>query len=239
MTPLDNLLSSIEACTECELMAENKTAGIPYVPILSKPNAKVVFIGRDPSPRTASIVGVRGGTSVFINTIFKMVDKAGTSEDKIYITDLCKCHWRTSVGTPLPQTEYRQTSLDKEVANTCLAKWLVREIEILTPTLIVAFGEELYQILRPMIVEPVMPPEKLSASKDKSILDGEKWLVTKGLFEIKIGTESCPLAVLRHPGNSSRLPKQSEQDKRRFFHERAASLVIDLIKQTEDIHINA
>ena len=42
-------------------MEENRLNQIPYVPILSKPRAKFIFIGRDPSPRTAKIVGKRGG----------------------------------------------------------------------------------------------------------------------------------------------------------------------------------
>ena len=38
---------------------------------LSKPANGVVFIGRDPNPDTAQIVGVRGGRSVFKNEIFQ------------------------------------------------------------------------------------------------------------------------------------------------------------------------
>jgi uracil-DNA glycosylase len=111
-----------------------------------KPNAKFVFIGRDPSPNTAKCVGLRGRKSVFINEIFNLVNKAEVPEDYIYITDLCKCHWRTSRGMPWPGTNKRSTKLPADVAEKCLQQWLIKEIEILGPKVIISFGEELYQL---------------------------------------------------------------------------------------------
>ena len=188
-----------------------------------------MFIGRDPSPNTAKVVGVRGGRSVFINEIFSMCDDADVPEDLLYITDLCKCHWRTSVGTPYPGTEDRSTKLDRGVAQTCLNEWLVREIEALSPTLIVAFGEELYQLLRPAISTPDKAPAKLSAKKDKSRMDGEKWYVENGCMALSLGSRNWPLAVLRHPGNSSRLPKPSAGDRRMTYHQQATERTIRLL----------
>jgi len=210
-------------------MAENESKQVPYIPILPKPAAKFVFIGRDPSPNTAQIVGVRGGRSVFINEIFRICDKAGLTEDYFYITDLCKCHWRTSVGTPYPGTESRSTKLDKSVATTCFNTWLVRELEILSPKLVVAFGEELYQLLRPVITTPEKPPAKLSKSRDKSQLDAEKWYVENGAMEMMLGGKKWPLAVLRHPGNSSRLPRVAEGDRRMEFHQLATERTIEYL----------
>jgi len=70
METLKELLDSVQHCNACGLMDENASIGVPFVPILPKPNAKFIFIGRDPSPRTAKIVGLRGGKSAFINEIF-------------------------------------------------------------------------------------------------------------------------------------------------------------------------
>lgn len=211
-------------------MQENKAAGVPYVPILPKPKARVMFVGRDPSPRTASIVGIRGGKSVFINEIFGFVDSAKISDDDIYITDLCKCHWRTSVGKPLPMTKDRSSELDISIAQTCLKKWLVREIEMVKPQLIIAFGEELYQILRPYIKLPKPAPEMLSVSKDKSIPDAEVWFVDNGPMTLEIKGQVSRFAFLRHPGNSVKVLVSTDKDKRRQYYEASAERVIQLLK---------
>ena len=210
-------------------MAENESKQIPYIPILPKPNAKFVFVGRDPSPNTAKIVGIHGGKSVFINEIFRLCDEAKIPDEEIYITDLCKCHWRTSVGTPSPGTEDRNTKLDKDIAQKCFETWLVCEIEFLAPKLIVAFGEEIYQLLRPYIITPSSPPKRLSARRDKTQLDAEMWYVDNGCMEILIGGSRWPLAVLRHPGNSSRLPKGAKGDYRAEYHHRATERIIDYL----------
>jgi uracil-DNA glycosylase len=231
--PLPDLLDSIRQCNACGLMGENRAIGIPYVPILPKPNARVMFIGRDPSPRTATVVGHRGGRSVFINAIFDMVDQAKISEEHSYITDLCKCHWRTSAGSsPLPGTEHRTAKLDVSRANVCMNHWLLHEIETLTPRLIVAFGEELYQLLRPLVSNPQPPPRRFSATRDKSVLDAELWFAEHGTLSLSIGQRLWPLAVLRHPGNWARLPQSSRGDLRHSVHGQAIKRVVTLMMES-------
>jgi uracil-DNA glycosylase len=229
MSDLAALLESVTSCNSCHLMIENNFKKIPYIPILPKPAAKFMFIGRDPSPNTAEIVGVRGGRSVFINEIFRISDEAGLSDDEIYITDLCKCHWRTSVGTPFPGTEGRKTKLDKDVAHTCFNTWLVRELDILNPELVIAFGEELYQLILPVITTPKTPPKKLSVSRDKLKMDAEKWYAENGPMIIEVSGKKWPLAVLRHPGNISRLPRAAENDHRMKYHQLATGRTIEYL----------
>jgi len=227
---LNELLAEIPTCSACYLMAENRVRNVPYIPILPKPSAKVVFIGRDPSPRTAQIVGVRGGRSVFANEVFRLCDQVGISESTFYITDLCKCHWRTSGGTPYPGTELRRTRLDQDVARACCQKWLSRELEILSPRLIVAFGEEVYQLLRPAITVPCPPPARLSWRRDKAGIDGEKWYVENGHMEVELGGLKVPLAVLRHPGNSSRLAVGVDGDRRMEYHRAATKQTLKYLR---------
>ena len=231
MSPLQDLLNNIEACTACPLMQENRDAGIPYVPIKPKPDAKVMFVGRDPSPQSVKIVGERRGRSVFINTIFKYADRSGLTESALYITDVCKCHWRTSVGSPMKGTEERATKLDIEVADVCMNTWLLQEIALLQPRLVVAFGEELYQLIRPFLTVPNPIPTKLSATRDKSVLDAEIWFADNGVLKARFGKYDCDLAVLRHPGNIVRLPKSNGEDKRRDYHQKAEITLIDLLKK--------
>ena len=231
MSSLTHLLNSIKDCTACRLMKENQSFSIPYIPILPKPSAHFMFMGRDPSPRTATTVGTRGGKSAFINEIFKIADDADVSDDDIYITDLCKCHWRTSAGSkPWPKTENRLAKLDVSVAQTCLDTWLMQEIEIIKPRLTVAFGEELYQLLKPFIVDPNPAPKKLSARADKSVPDAERWFVNNGPLTLNINGTSLLVAFLRHAGNSRKLPQSTNADKRLQFYEASTQRVIQLLQ---------
>jgi uracil-DNA glycosylase len=215
MSQLVKLLEGINDCRACNLMVENNELGIPYIPILPKLEAKIVFIGRDPSPRTANIVGVHEGGSIFIEEIFQLSNDAGIDEKDFYITDLCKCHWRTSSGgKPLPGTESRSTRLDQTIANTCLNKWLISEIEILNPSLLVGFGEELYEIIRDKIIYPDPPLREFSAKADKSVPDAELWFAEYGSMIIKLRESKYQFALVRHPGNTSRLKPSDEKDKR-------------------------
>ncbi len=236
---LTDLLDEIKYCRACSLIEENISLKIYPVRILPKPNAQIMFVGRDPSPRTVSELGRREENSpyksIFIEDIFRMVAAAGISDDQFYITDICKCHWRTSVGSPWPGTEARSTQLNKGCSDTCMHKWLFREVEILRPKLVVAFGEEVYQLLRPQLTIPNPSPEKLSASKDKSVLDAEYWLVQNGLFTINILGNNYSLAIIRHPGNSRRLPKSTKGDLRYFYHQKATEAVESAIKDCHNI----
>jgi uracil-DNA glycosylase len=168
---LFHLLESIRECNACSLMQDNRKLSIPYIPIHPKPDAKYMFIGRDPSPRTATVVGVREGKSVFINEVFNIADEAGIPEEYIYITDMCKCHWRTSRRTPWKGTKKRSASLPLEISEICFNTWLYKEIEIFKPKIIISFGDEVYQLLKDYIISPLPIPDKLSATKDKSIMD--------------------------------------------------------------------
>lgn len=228
MSELAQLLGRIIDCSACPLMAENNDAGVRYVPILPKPDANIVFIGRDPSPRTAEIVGVKEGNSVFIKEIFKLTIEAGVEEHRFYITDLCKCHWRTSSGrNPLPGTEGRPAKLDPSIAKTCLNEWLAREIEILAPSLLIGFGEELYDIFKDFIVLPDPPMAAFSARADKSEPDAELWFAENGPMTIRLRDSTFRFAIVRHPGNSTRLGASSEGDQRRIAFDRSRARLIN------------
>ncbi len=229
MEDLTQALESIRACHSCRLMADNQGLGIPYIPIHPKPNAKFVFIGRDPSPRTASCVGVRGGKSVFINEVFSLADEAGIPEERVYITDMCKCHWRTSRGTPWKGTEGRSTILPTDIADVCVQTWLFKEMQILMPSIILSFGEELYQLLKGYLIAPNPAPEKLSATRDKSKMDAELYFSENGPFKIQLGSVLSDFVPLRHPGNSASLVRSALSDKRWQAHQQSRKKVVKLL----------
>lgn len=230
METLTEILDLIKCCNGCWLMADNKRLNIPLIPFHCKPEAKYIFIGRDPSPRTVKTVGLRGGKSVFINEIFEIVDNAGISDEDVYITDLCKCHWRTSRGTPWEGTESRSSKLPGEIGTACIKTWLFREIAVLKPKAIFCFGEELYSQLQPFVVTPANPPGLLSATKDKSLMDAELYFVEKGPMKIKLGETETIFVPLRHAGNSTSLPKQNVIDKRWNAYQASKTRAIELLR---------
>ena len=211
-------------------MEENQSLGIPYVKILPKPEARIMMIGRDPSPRTAKIVGIPDGKSVFIKEIFSLAKDSGTRDENIYITDVCKCHWRTSRGIPLKGTKERERKLDKGLAKICINNWLVEEIKILCPKLIVSFGEEVYSLLMQYIVEPNPAPKNLSLTKDKSRVDAELFFIEGGSFNIKFGNIISAFAPLRHPGNTTSLQRSDPTDKRWNVYQMSRQKVVKLMQ---------
>lgn len=231
MNTLTQTLAEIYECNYCWLMAKNNDLKIKYIPINPKPNARFVFIGRDPSPSSVNCVGLREGKSVFIKEVFAIAEEAGVSEKEVYITDVVKCHWRTSRGTPIKGTENRSTLLPTEIAKVCAHQWLFKEIEILIPKVIISFGEELYQLLRENIIEPNPVPKKLSASLDKSIIDAELLFGEGVSFKIQLGSIVSYYAPLRHAGNSISLPQHDSQDKRSHAHNLSKERLIRLLMQ--------
>ena len=230
MERLTQTLGEIRECFSCELMADNRRLGIPYIPIVPKQNAKFFFIGRDPSPRTADCVGVRGGKSVFVREVFALADEAGIPEEAVYITDMCKCHWRTSRGTPVEGTKWRSTLLPTDIADVCIRTWLLKEVQILEPKLIIAFGEELYQHLKGYLIVPSPAPEKLSASRDKSKLDAELLFNENGSFKIQLGSILSDFVPLRHPGNSTSLVRSIPSDRRWQAYQTSRKRVVKLLR---------
>lgn len=216
---LQELLDAIPQCRTCSLMEENDHLGIPYVPIKPKPQAKFMFVGRDPSPRTATVVGNIEGRSdsVFISEIQRISAEANIPNPLIYITDLCKCHWRTSRGQPLTGTGHRNPIIPHVIIKKCLDQWLIREIVMLHPAFIVGFGEEVYQALSSLVQYPERPPKEFSSSRDKSVDDAEKYFSEVGSMTLVINGESYQFHALRHPGNSASLPR-SDADVRRRAH---------------------
>ncbi len=230
MSGLSDLIREMGSCNKCGLMEENAKSGIRFVPVKPKPKAQVVFIGRDPSPNTARVVGEEGGRSVFINEIFALVAESGYPKEGIYITDLVKCHWRTSAGgSPVPGTQGRSTEVDKTKAQTCMDAWLAQELGVLKPRLVVAFGEEVYSLLSSRIVSPQPVPAKLSASIDKSIPDAESWFADNGPFQARLGGQEFPIAFLRHPGNSRQLTRDPK-DKRVQAYEASRKRLVNMLR---------
>ncbi|KAB2879246.1 hypothetical protein F9K33_09755 [bacterium] len=126
--------------------------------------------------------------------------------------------------TPEEGTEIRSTKLPQDIAKICMEKWLFKEIELLNPKVIISFGEELYQLLKGYVVEPLLAPDKLSETKDKSKIDAELKCAEDGPFKIKLGSNVMDYYPLRHPGSSKSL---SASDQRQKAYQKSRARVID------------
>ncbi len=230
MDELTSLLNKIKDCNACGLMEENRRRDIRFVPILPKPNARFVFIGRDPNPNSVKIVGLNDGKSSFIKQVFNIAGEAGINEADIYITDICKCHWRTSGNKNAGSQNERPGKLPKKIAEICIKKWLIREVDILQPEVVISFGEEVYNHLKEYIIDPERPPDKLSATMDKSELDAELYVQNNGPFTMKINSHKMAFIPLRHAGNTERLKRSQSGKKRWEAYLASRERVVELLK---------
>jgi|GEM_PF-6281896 len=196
---LNELVGKVIECKseECKIKSENIMHGIPIYRIKIKKNAKVIFLGRDPNKLDyGEVVGDLSNTNhSFHKEISKLIQKANIGEEKIYITNILKCHWY-SKSTNIKEFEYRKdikkTSFDA-YTKICSETWFVQELKLINPKLIVSFGEDNFIALNDKITYPNLSFDKFT--------EAEQWELENGLkLRVKFGEKECPLVILRHPG---------------------------------------
>ncbi len=121
MTPLSDLCQEISACHGCEL-AKRRTRVVPGE---GAPNARIMFIGEAPGfhedQQGRPFVGAAGQ---FLNELLTSI---GLKRSEVYICNVVKCRPPEN-RDPLP-TEIESCR-----------KWLDRQIEIISPKVIVTLG---------------------------------------------------------------------------------------------------
>ena len=122
MSTLSELCQEILTCQKCQVLAENRTSVVPGE---GAEDADIMFIGEAPGwhedQQGRPFVGPAG---MFLN---KLISSIGLRREQVYITNVVKCRPPQN-RDPLP-TEI----------NNC-RRWLDRQIEIISPSMVVTLG---------------------------------------------------------------------------------------------------
>lgn len=202
---LTALHKEIKYCTDCRLRIENDAKDIKFCDIVNKPKADIIFMGRDPNPWSAPVVGDLGNSAPdFHKEIINIIQSAGVSEEHIYVTNILKCHWQID-SHKFNGLEYRREK-NKPYLNGCAEyciKWLFEEIEIINPRVIICFSDDTLLALSKYFI----PNEINSCTK---ISETEQFQLDNNTPYIEVGEKRYPIYILRHPGFTHRIHNQED-----------------------------
>jgi uracil-DNA glycosylase len=124
---LDALKNSVEHCYLCELCKSRKNVLFGY----GNPNSDIMFISDEPSNSEDEIGAFYSGKSGELLT--KMIENVlNIHKEEVYLTTLVKCK--------------SLNGLNNSNIDTC-NDYLLKQIELINPKLIVALGEKTYSYL--------------------------------------------------------------------------------------------
>ncbi len=172
MTPLDELKAKASVCRACRL-AEGRTQ---VVFSRGNPEARLMFVGEAPGAdedrQGLPFVGKAG------QLLNRILEAAGIDPSDVYITNVVKCRPPEN-RTPLP-----------DEVKICTQLWLLPEIEIVRPLIIVPLGSVATQFFL---------GQKVSITKVRG-----KWFEWNG---IKVFPMFHPAYLLRNPSRAPGSPK--------------------------------
>lgn len=143
---LKGLLDDIEECDQCSF-ADHRYPALAPVRLADK--TKVMFIGENPSWEFGQRVPFDGitksGRALHDNYVVPLKRAYALKESDFWITDLFKCRY--------PKGIYHSKNAHKALilrnAAACATTWLVNEIRLTRPMVIITVGDkEVYQRLR-------------------------------------------------------------------------------------------
>ncbi len=186
------MAQEIRYCSKCPFRDPNIE---PLFPVLPASPVFVMFVGENPSwaegqdtPFAETTVSGQALEAHYLRPL-------GLTRDSVWITDLFKCRY--------PKSNYRAKAehekVIQEAASTCAHEWLLREIELIRPRVLVTLSDkEVYQRLRRAFHLPVPTRFREAAGKPYPVdLDGRK----------------VTLFPMVHP-DVSRLPGEGDQRKK-------------------------
>ena len=172
MTPLDALKAKAQSCRACRL-TEGRTQ---VVFSRGNPEARLMFVGEAPGAdedrQGLPFVGKAG------QLLDRILEAAGIDPNEVYITNVVKCRPPNN-RTPLP-----------DEVKICTQLWLLPEIEIVRPQIIVPLGSVATQFFL---------GQKVSITKARG-----QWFEWNG---IKVFPMFHPAYLLRNPSRAPGSPK--------------------------------
>jgi uracil-DNA glycosylase family 4 len=194
---LKGVLNQMVTCERCSFANRDYP---PLAPVRLADKAKVMFIGENPSWEFGQRIPFDGitnsGRALHDNYLIPLKKAFRFKEFDFWITDLFKCRYKKSV--------YHDKGAQQEAilnnATMCATSWLIDEIRLVQPEVIVTLGDmEVYQRLRSVFALKCPPVFGDAAYK---------------LHPIEIGGHTCKLLPTCHPDISflnSRKPLPSRK----------------------------
>jgi DNA polymerase len=121
------ILEKVKQCRNC------LTLGGKHVPASGSPTAKVAIVTGPPGTREAEEKHLLAGPVGEAFDLF--LDEAGLTRNDLYITSVLKCQ-------PPGNREAHEEELDM-----CASTWLRREIEIVSPKMLVVLGKTAHEAM--------------------------------------------------------------------------------------------
>lgn len=169
---LELLSAQARTCTACRL-AEGRTQVVFGE---GDPEAQLMFVGEGPGEEEdrqgRPFVGKAG------QLLDRILEAAGIPRERVYITNVVKCR-PPGNRTPLP-----------DEARACTRRWLVKEIELVSPQIIVPLGA---------VAAEFFLGEKVSITKVRG-----QWFDWQG---IRVFPMFHPAYLLRNPSRAPGSPK--------------------------------
>ena len=194
---LNTILNEMSSCERCSFADSNYP---PLVPVRMADNARIMFIGENPSWEFGQRVPFDGitnsGRALHENYLLPLKRTYNLKESDFWITDLFKCRY--------PKSVYRKKSSLQDLISTsvttCATTWLAEEIRFTKPEIIITLGDkEVYQRFR-----RIFNLTCTSAFADAAYK----------IHEIEISGHKCKLFPTCHPDisyNNSRKPIPSRK----------------------------
>ena len=190
------LRSSIKVCNMCSFRDPEIP---PLAPSLVDIPVTVMFIGENPSwaeeqaePFSSSTISGDALEKHYLKPL-------GLTRSQVWITDLFKCRYPKHIYQA--KKEYKE--LIQSIAKTCASKWLVSEIMLAQPKIIVTLSDkEVYQRLRMAF--------SLSTPKKFNNAVGKPYSVTVGEWETLVFPMAHPY-IIRPIGEGDKRREKSRQ----------------------------
>jgi uracil-DNA glycosylase family 4 len=113
-----------------------------------------MFVGENPSWETSQNAPFANSTISGRALNEHYLEPLGLSRNQVWITDLFKCRYPKHIY----RAKAKYNSTIEEVAETCIMRWLIKEIGLADPFIIVTLGHiEVYQRIRRVFDLPTPP----------------------------------------------------------------------------------
>lgn len=140
--PYDSLLCNIRNCSDC-LFRDLKIK--PLAPNVAPNPVPIMFIGENPSWEKVQNVPFGGNTISGRALNEHYLKPLGLIRNQVWITDLFKCRYPKHIK----RDKNKNRKIIQKVVGICVYKWLIQEIKLAKPLIIVTLSnKEVYQHIR-------------------------------------------------------------------------------------------